>query len=167
MQQVAPVLIEAADAREYAVARTLIEQYAAEIKIDLCFQEIDAELARLPEVYGPPAGCLLLALEAGAPGGVPMGGTPVGCGALRPFSAERCEMKRLFVRPQARGMNFGRLIAQALVAKARGLGYTHMLLDTLQSMTTAQALYRSLGFKETAAYYDNPLPDAVYMQLDL
>ena len=167
-----PVLIEAADAREYAAAGALFREYAAEINIDLCFQDFAAELTRLAEIYGPPSGCLLLAIEPGRPGGASSGGaalagTPVGCGALRRLSAERSELKRLYVRPQARGTKLGRMIAEALIARARELGYSCVLLDTLRAMITAQSLYRSLGFKETAHYYDNPMPDMVYMQLDL
>ena len=158
-----PVLTEATDTVAYAAARALFEEYAGELGIDLCFQGFAAELGQLPLMYGPPGGCLLLVREPGA--AVARG--PVGCGAVRRLSPELCEMKRLYVRPHARRLHLGRLIAEALVAKARELGYTRMLLDTLKSMTPAQTLYRSLGFRDTAAYYDNPLADVVYMALDL
>jgi len=163
VRAVEPVLTQAADASAYGAARVLFEEYAAEIKIDLCFQGFAAELGRLPEMYGPPSGCLLLAQEPGAPA---VEG-PVGCGAVRRLSPDRCEMKRLYVRPPARRSNLGRLIAQALILQARDLGYTRMLLDTLESMIAARTLYYSLGFRETVAYYSNPLPDVVYMALDL
>jgi len=152
------VLSEAAETADFSAARALFEEYAARLKIDLCFQGFAHELTRLPEIYGPPSGCLLLVRHAR---------TPVGCGAIRRLSSEVCEMKRLYVRPEARGANLGRLIAGSLVAKARTLGYARMLLDTLREMTVARALYRSLGFRETAPYYSNPLPDVVYMELDL
>jgi putative acetyltransferase len=151
-------LLEAADAADFVAARALFEEYAAELKIDLCFQGFAAELAQLEERYGPPSGCLLLARR---------GTTPVGCGALRRLSVDTCEMKRLYVRAEARGAAFGRLIAQSLVARARALGYTRMMLDTLAGMIPARNLYQSLGFHETAAYYRNPSPDALYMELDL
>ena len=120
------MLIEASDARTYAAARKLIEGYAAELNIDLCFQEIDAELEGLAEAYGPPGGCLLLALDTES-----SNEAFVGCGAIRPFAAGCCEVKRMYVRPQARGRHIGRQIAEALIGKARSLGYRHMLLDTL------------------------------------
>jgi GNAT superfamily N-acetyltransferase len=151
-------LSEAAGTADFAAARALFEEYAAQLKIDLCFQGFAHELTRLPELYGPPAGCLLL---------VKHGDAPVGCGAVRRLSPQDCEMKRLYVRPEARGAHLGRLIADSLVAKARTLGYARMLLDTLTEMIAARTLYRSLGFRETAPYYSNPLSEVVYMELDL
>lgn len=152
------VLSEAAGTADFAAARDLFEEYAADLSIDLCFQGFAAELSRLPEIYGPPTGCLLLVRD---------GDRPVGCGALRRLSPDSCEMKRLYVRPVARGAKLGRLIAEGLIGKARALGYARMLLDTLGEMIPAQTLYRSLGFRETAPYYLNPLSGVVYMELNL
>lgn len=151
-------LTEAASAADFDIARTLFQEYAAEIKIDLCFQGFAAELGDLPAMYGPPDGCLLLGRD---------GDRPVGCGALRRFRPDACEMKRLYVRPEARGSGLGRQLAQALVGRARELGYAQMYLDTLADMRAARAVYGSLGFLQTGAYYDNPLSAAVYMRLDL
>jgi GNAT superfamily N-acetyltransferase len=143
----------------FAAARVLFREYAAGLGVDLCFQGFEAELDSLPEMYGAPEGCLVLAHA---------GERPVGCGALRRLSAgEVCEMKRLYVRAEARGTGLGRILVENLIAKGRSLGYTLMRLDTLSHMSAARQLYRSLGFVEIAAYYDSPLPNAVYMQLDL
>jgi putative acetyltransferase len=153
------VLTEAAAPADFAAARTLFKEYAAGLGVDLCFQGFEAELERIGEMYGAPQGCLFVAHADDR---------LVGCGALRPQGgAGSCEMKRLYVRPEARGTGLGRILAESLIAKGRALGYSTMRLDTLAHMTSARALYRSLGFVETAAYYDNPLPDAVYMELDL
>lgn len=149
---------EAADTADFTAARALFEEYAAQLKVDLCFQGFAAELEGLREMYGPPSGCLMLVRRKD---------TPVACGAVRALSREACEMKRLYVRPGARGATLGRLIAERLVGKARSLGYTRMLLDTLVEMVPAQRLYRSMGFREVAPYYPNPLSDVVYMELDL
>jgi putative acetyltransferase len=152
------MMTEAAGTMDFTAARALFEEYAAQLRIDLCFQGFAAELRELAQMYGPPSGCLLLVRREE---------TPVACGALRGLSREACEMKRLYVRPDVRGAKLGRLIAERLVVKARALGYTRMLLDTLQEMIAAQTLYRSMGFRETAPYYRNPLADVVYMELDL
>jgi putative acetyltransferase len=152
------IVSEAAGTADFAAARTLFEEYAAQLQIDLCFQGFAKELEQLPQIYAPPYGCLLLARR---------GDLPIGCGAIRRLTRESCEMKRLYIQPLDRGAKLGRLIAQRLIARARALGYSSVRLDTLVEMIPARTLYRSLGFHETAPYYDNPLPDAVYMELDL
>jgi putative acetyltransferase len=153
-----PELLEPASAADWTVARALLVEYAAGLGVDLCFQGFAEELERLPVEYGPPRGALLLARLAGH---------PVGCVALRPFDAGRGEVKRLYVAAAARRLGVGRALAAAIVARARGLGYRQLLLDTLDTMLAAQALYRSLGFRPTAAYRFNPLPGAAYFELDL
>lgn len=151
-------LIEALDEPHFDAARLLFLDYAAALGIDLRFQGFDAELADLPRMYCPPSGALLLLMR---------GPTPVGCGALREASPGVCEMKRLFVRDSERGARQGRRIVVSLLQRARALGYREMVLDTLADMTAARAVYRSLGFRETAPYYRNPIPDTVYMRLRL
>jgi putative acetyltransferase len=151
-------LSEAVAPADFAAARALFEEYAAQLSVDLCFQDFAGELAALAAIYGPPSGCLFLARHDGV---------PVACGALRRLSAEVCEMKRLYVRPEARGERLGRLIAERLIAKARALGYAKMVLDSLAEMVPAQTLYRSLGFCEIAPYNRNAPPDMVCMGFDL
>jgi ribosomal protein S18 acetylase RimI-like enzyme len=140
-------------------ARQLFEEYAAGIGISLCFQNFDQELATLPGKYAPPGGRLLLAYEYEE---------LAGCIALRAVDDSRCEMKRLFVRPAFRGTGLGRVLVEAIIKEARGIGYQSMLLDTLPGrMDSAIALYRKMGFEEIEPYYENPVADAKFMELKL
>ncbi len=161
------VRIVPADSPErIAQARELFCEYASGLGLDFTFQNFQEELQNLPGEYAPPSGRLLLAfLEP-----LPAGGETIaaGCGALRKISVETCEMKRLYVRPGFRGKKIGRLLAEALIAEARAIGYRAMRLDTVPSiMEKATALYRSLGFREISPYRFNPLPGALFLELVL
>lgn len=151
-------IVPARQPSDYETARALFREYADWLAVDLCFQGFAAELDRLPEMYGPPFGCLLLGRDAGG---------AIGCVGVRPLAPDACEMKRLFVRQSARGSGLGRRLATEAVIAARGLRYRRMLLDTLTTMDAARQIYVSLGFRETDAYYDNPLPGVRYFALDL
>ncbi len=155
-----PPAIEAAHVPDdLAEVRALFEEYAASLGFDLEFQGFRDELAGLPGDYAEPGrGALLLAHDAGA---------VAGCVALRAIDAETCEMKRLYIRPAWRGRGLGRLLAEAIIAEARRLGYRAMRLDTVPSMTGALALYRSLGFVAIAPYRHNPIDGAVFLELAL
>lgn len=148
----------AADLQDIAAARDLFLEYARSLGFSLCFQGFDKEMATLPGDYGPPRGRLLLAR---------IDGEAVGCVALRPLAADRCEMKRLYVRPDVRGRHLGRHLAERAIAEARALGYVGMALETLDSMAAARRLYAGLGFRETPANYDSPLDGIIYAELDL
>lgn len=150
-------VIRHARADEMPTVRVLFVEYAAALGVDLCFQDFDTELATLPGKYAPPGGVILLGEWGGAVAGVV---------ALRPLDAKVAEMKRLFVRPEARGSGLGRRLALAVIKEARQAGYHSIRLDTLPQMVAAQELYRSLGFHETEAYYQNP-HGAIYLELAL
>ncbi len=173
----------AASASELEAARAIIRDYAASLGIDLDFQNFDEELAELPGDYAPPRGVLLLALigtdEMALEGAVaePLGraeGGPAhvaGCCALRPLDnadyPNAAEMKRLYVRPAFRGLGLGRRLAEAILDEARALGYGCVLLDTLDDMESARALYQELGFVEVPPYYHNPIAGSHYLKADL
>ena len=143
---------------DLAEIRALFEEYAQSLGIDLGFQDFDAELAGLPGAYSPPTGVLLL---AGTAAGI------VGCVAVRRLDAEVCELKRLYVRPEARGQAVGRALVEAAVAFGKAAGYHAMRLDTLASMTEAQALYRHVGFRAVPPYRNNPVPGTSFWELAL
>ena len=151
-------LIDVITSEDIQVIRELFDEYAVSIGIDLTFQGFEQELIHIADIYMPPDGALLLAKQDGI---------PAGCVGLRKMEGRRCEMKRLYVRPEFRGKGFGKALCSRIILKGRQLGYREMLLDTLSTMTGAQALYRSHGFRETVPYYHNPLPEAQYMQLTL
>lgn len=151
-------IIPARNDAHMAVARELFVEYAAQLGHDFNFQDFAHELATLPGWYAPPAGDLLLAQAADG---------WAGCVAIRPRGPDICELKRMYVRRPHRGMGLGRRLAEQIVAVGRAAGYERVRLDTLASMMPARTLYASLGFRETEAYYDNPIPNVVYYELVL
>jgi ribosomal protein S18 acetylase RimI-like enzyme len=153
---------EAASTLELAQVRELFVEYAAWLQIDLRFQKFGEELAGLPGAYVRPRGRLLMA---------DADGQAAGCVALRPLQSERGaevgEVKRLWVRPPFRRTHIGRMLIARVLAEAREAGYRRLVLDTLPQMSAALALYRSAGFSEIPASYDNPIPGTVYLGLEL
>ena len=143
---------------EIDMMRSLFREYEAFLNVDLCFQGFEEELAGLPGKYAPPEGALLLGV---------IDDQAVGCVALRQLEPGVCEMKRLYVKPKARGAGLGRKLADHIIAIARQHGYTLMRLDTLDTLTEAMNLYQRLGFRRIDPYYDNPLPGAIYWELTL
>lgn len=138
----------------------LFRDYEASLDTDLCFQDFEAEVASLPGKYAPPNGALLIAQSPD--------GEAVGCVALRPVEVDSaCEMKRLYVAPAGRGQGVGNALMRSVIDEAKRIGYREMRLDTLPSMTTAQAMYRDAGFVSIAPYYDTPVGGTVFMALDL
>ncbi len=152
-------IVQAGSPEDWRTARAMIEEYAASLGVDLCFQGFAEEMEHIADEYSPPRGALLLAKE---------GEAILGCVGLRPFGdAGDCEMKRMYVPSAGRGRGIGRRLAEAIVAEARKAGYARMLLDTLPHLEAAQSLYRSMGFVEIPVYRHNPVPGALYFALDL
>ena len=152
-------ITQAETADQIKQARALFREYESWLGLSLCFQNFEKELAELPGAYAEPDGRLLLARH---------NDELAGCVALRQLSDRTCEMKRLFVRDTFRGKGIGRLLIETIIRKAKEIGYERMLLDTLPPrMNDAIALYRSIGFKEIAPYYDNPVEGAIFMELSL
>ena len=138
-----------------AIFREYIHSPAA----DLGFQDYEQEFAQLPGKYAEPGGCILLAT---------VGGEVVGCAALRRVDdGGTCELKRVYVRPAARGMDLGLQLVQRMLEVARQAGYARICLDVLPEFTAAQRLYESLGFVPAEPVSFNPVPGTRFLALSL
>lgn len=138
----------------------LFRAYEASLDVDLAYQDFAAELTGLPGPYAPPKGELLLARMNEK--------IAVGCVAMRALgTARRCEMKRLYVAPEGRGLGLGKALVNELILVAKCRGYEEMWLDTLPTMASAQRLYAQLGFEPASAYYETPIAGTVFMRLEL
>jgi ribosomal protein S18 acetylase RimI-like enzyme len=138
--------------------RKLFIEYQTSLGIDLCFQNYEEELKSLPGKYASPDGRLYM---------ITIDEEIAGCIALRRFDKTRCEMKRLYIRPQYRGHHCGQLLVEKIIQEAKIIGYEEMVLDTLSSLKSAVSLYQRNGFIEVNPYYDNPLQDVLYFKLKL
>ena len=143
-----PTLIDAALPEHHEQVRALFREYVAWLKVDLCYQGFEQELATLPGRYAPPRGRLYLASVAG---------TTAGCIALRSLDDDTGEFKRLYVRPAFRRAGIGRTLVERTVVEARLIGYRRLLLDTLEWMTDAIRLYEAHGFRPTSPYGEHPM----------
>lgn len=152
------IITPALDTASLAAVRTLFLEYAASLDVDLAYQNFQGEIASLPGYYAPPRGCLFLAQE---------GLHALACVGVRPLDRDVCEMKRLYVRPEARGCGIGRDLATAAIEFARATGFRAMRLDTLPSMASAHTLYHALGFRSIAPYLFSPIEGNLFMELVL
>lgn len=153
-----PEICPARSPTDVQAARELFEEYARSLPFGLEFQDFEGELASLPGEYAPPRGRILLAW---------VDGELAGCVAIRAWDEERCEMKRMYARPEFRGRGVGRALAEAVMAEARAIGYRWMRLDTVPGMDAALTLYRAMGFRDIPPYRHNPIPGAVYLEAEL
>lgn len=139
---------------DHAEVLAIFREYVLSPTVDLSFQEYETEFAALPGSYAAPRGRLLLAREAGR---------VVACACLRPINHENCEMKRVYVRPAARGQGLGKYLVLRLLEEARQAGYRRIHLDVLPEFKAAQALYRRLGFTPSPAVGFNPVPGTLFL----
>lgn len=150
--------------KDLEIVKGLLEEYTAslyELDGPYHIKEFEAhkhQMNNLGGYFGPPDGCLLLAKYKKE---------PAGCVALRKLSNNTCEMKRLYVRPEFRGLKVGRNLANAVIEQAQIIGYKHMRIHTMTALEQANSLYKSLGFIEIGSYEDTPREDAVFMELKL
>jgi GNAT superfamily N-acetyltransferase len=139
---------------DMSAVQAIFREYVASPSVSLEFQDYEAEFAALPGKYAAPRGRLLLAWQAG---------TVVGCAAFREVNAATCEMKRVYVRPAARGAQLGRRLVERLLEDAKAAGYACMCLDVLPEFKAAQQLYASRGFTPAPAVTFNPVPGTLFL----
>ena len=144
------------DGKDYlSEVKELIQEYSRRLGRDLSFQNIEDELKDPSHKYAAPEGELLVAIE---------GEKVLGMVAYRQHSDTRCEMKRLYVRPAARGMHLGDMLVCEILAHAKNAGYQEIVLDTIVPLKAAIYLYKKHGFEKCEAYYYNPMDDVIYMR---
>ena len=147
------------DGKDYlSEVKTLITEYSNQLGRDLSFQNIDEELKNPKHKYTTPQGEILVVVDHDK---------VLGMVAYHRHSDVRCEMKRLYVRPDARGMHLGNTLVAEILAHAKNTGYKEMVLDTIEPLKAAISLYKKHGFEECEAYYHNPMDDVIYMRKQL
>ena len=151
-------IVAATEPAQVEQVRRLFQEYWDSFDFTPCFQNFSTEVAGLPGVYAPPGGALGLAS---------VGGEPAGCAALRSVDGERCEAKRLYVRPAFRGQGLGKALLDWVTAQARAMGYRELVGDTMPVMSRALEMYERAGFERTGPYGANPTPGAIYIRLRL
>ena len=124
----------------------------------LDIQNYDKEIEHLETKYGIPDGRLYL---------IYCDDELAGCIGLRKIDDQTCEMKRLYIRPEFRGKKLGNVLVEKIIADAREIGYSYMLLDTLPFLQSAIHIYKKFGFYEIESYNDSPMAASIYMKLDL
>ncbi|MBR1391636.1 MAG: GNAT family N-acetyltransferase [Lachnospiraceae bacterium] len=148
--------MEIKDGKDYIPqVRELIIEYSQRLNRDLSFQNIDEELENPAVKYTTPKGEILVAVDDND--------RVMGIIAYHKHNAIRCEMKRLYIKPEARGVHLGDMLVKEIIEHARMAGYKEMVLDTIAPLKAAIGLYKKNGFIECAPYYDNPMDDVIYM----
>ena len=152
--------MEIRDGKDYIEeVKGLIIEYLKRLGRDLSFQNVDEELSDPAKKYTAPEGELLVAVNDND--------EVIGMVAYHRHNDERCEMKRLYVKPETRGQHVGDVLVSEIVSHARDAGYKEMVLDTIVPLKAAISLYKKNGFEECEPYYNNPMDDVIYMKKEL
>ncbi len=136
----------------------LYREYIDNTSVDLSFQDNDQEFNQLPEKYSSEESKIFLLKKDSK---------SVGCAAFRKLDDAICEMKRVYIRPSARGSNQGAKLVDRVLQEAVISGYKRICLDVLPEFKTALRLYRSYGFVEHSPVTNNPVLGTQFLGLDL
>lgn len=122
--------------------KKLFKEYSSIKGAEVCFVSFEKELLNLSEIYSLPKGCINVAYYENI---------PVGCVGVKSINEAKCEMKRLYVKPQYRKSGIGKELIESAIKTAKELGYQYLSLETLpEIMGNAVRLYKKLGFKEVS-----------------
>lgn len=152
-------LREARSDREYEIAVDLFREYASHIGFDLSFQNFEDEICKIKNHYSRPSGQLIIVYDNRK--------NPVGCFGIRTWEDSICELKRMYLKKEARGKGVGKMMMTKALEIGRNLNFELMRLDTLPTMVKAIKLYRYMGFYEIEGYRFNPFKDAKYFEIRL
>lgn len=152
-------VIEVSNNKQYRRLAELFREYERDLGFELTFQNFRDELDKLPQMYGPPYGKAYLLEDPQ--------GTFFGCIAIRKLEAEVGEIKRMYLKPEWRGLGYGKVLLDIALEATKGLGYKKVRLDTLDTMTSAIAIYKKAGFYEIPQYRENPFENAVFMEKEM
>ncbi len=136
----------------------MIEESALNLNQDTAFHHFENELKDVKTKYTPPYGNLIVAEEDGEFQGMV---------AYTKLSDERCEMKRLYVRREARGQHLGDELVNQILIKAKDSGFTEMIIYAPASLTAVINLYRKHGFDDYSLDDIPQKPNCILMIKDL
>lgn len=150
---------EAGSSKDYEIAAVLFREYATKLSVDLDFQDFNNELKHIGQIYARPAGVLFLAFENEA--------KTLGCFGIRKLEEGICELKRMYLKEEARGRGYGKELLSFAMSQGKKLGYKKMRLDTLPDMQQAIRLYEKMRFYDIPSYRHNPVPGARFLEVAL
>lgn len=149
---------QAVSKNDFELAKKLMKAYATDIGVDLTFQDFENELKNVSTLYANPEGAFIIAYH---------NSNPVGCFGIKKIDSEICELKRMYLSRDVRGLGLGEKLLREAIQIAAGLNYKKMRLDTLPTMNSAIRLYQKIGFKEIHPYRFNPIAGSKFMEIAL
>lgn len=152
-------LTEGKSDEDFKTAIQLFKEYAAQIGVDLEFQNFTNEIQNIEIQYSRPKGIIFIARNDK--------NLPLGCFGIRALEGSICELKRMFLKKEARGLGLGKQMLEKAIETAKELGYQKMRLDTLPTMNAAIGLYKKIGFYEIEPYRFNPIQGTKYFEMSL
>lgn len=151
--------MELIDGKSYLPqVKKMIADSAINLNQDAAFQHFESELNDLENKYLPPFGDIVIAVDEDEFQGM---------ATFKKINDERCEIKRVYVRREARGQHLGDQLMEEILKKAKEAGFTEVILNTPITVTAAVNLYKKHGFEVYEGEDVKPKPNTFYMIRDL